>query len=210
MATSQQPAYTHSPPPRIAIKLKPHAHKLQREDGDHITKLFRKTSSGLELKHHVKPLVDPQRAIAVAQKVAEAARRNPKYKAVNFDEWYQVHFDSEQLKSINDEVPDGHAATRALQRHAHKLHDEDDVESAQVVGILCPPPTVKWQDDPRAKNQGYLDPAPAGIDVKYAWGFKGGDGAGTNVVDIERGWDLDHEDLVSTASAVQNSWVRRS
>lgn len=50
--------------------------------------------------------------------------------------------------------------------------------------------------NPRNTNQGYLDAAPAGIDARYAWGFPGGDGMGANMVDMEQGWNLNHEDLV--------------
>jgi hypothetical protein len=43
--------------------------------------------------------------------------------------------------------------------------------------------------------QGYLDPAPGGIDARYAWNFPGGNGAGFTVYDIESDWNLTHEDL---------------
>jgi hypothetical protein len=44
-------------------------------------------------------------------------------------------------------------------------------------------------------RQGYLDAAPAGIDARYAWALPGGRGAGVHVVDVEGGWDFEHEDL---------------
>lgn len=53
-----------------------------------------------------------------------------------------------------------------------------------------PPTTPNFQP-----NQGYLSPAPQGIDALYAWGFPGGDGAGTKFIDVEYGWHLTHEDL---------------
>jgi hypothetical protein len=62
-------------------------------------------------------------------------------------------------------------------------------------------PQVSPGDDPRFGNQGYLDPAPDGIDAEFAWprpdgtGFPGGDGANQRVIDLERGWTLNHEDL---------------
>jgi serine protease len=59
------------------------------------------------------------------------------------------------------------------------------------------PPPVTPADDPRNANQGYLDPAPDGIDAEYAWGFAGGDGAGQALVDMEWGWTLTHEDLAA-------------
>ena len=69
------------------------------------------------------------------------------------------------------------------------------VERAYV-DIPGPDPAVNADNDPRAVNQGYLDEAPEGIDARYAWTITGGDGAGQRVVDLERGWTLDHEDLV--------------
>ncbi|MCY9523670.1 S8 family serine peptidase [Paenibacillus larvae] len=51
--------------------------------------------------------------------------------------------------------------------------------------------------NPLFKKQGYLHPAPAGIDAQYAWGIPGGDGEGIMLVDMQlHGWLLDHEDLV--------------
>lgn len=58
-----------------------------------------------------------------------------------------------------------------------------------------PDPVVNAADDPRAANQGYLDPAPDGINAEYAWGFTGGDGAGQRFIDLEQGWTLNHEDI---------------
>jgi hypothetical protein len=46
--------------------------------------------------------------------------------------------------------------------------------------------------------QGYLDPAPEGIDARFAWkvwGSDGGRGLGVTFFDIEGGWNLDHEDF---------------
>jgi len=58
-------------------------------------------------------------------------------------------------------------------------------------------PVVDPTDDPRADNQGYLDPAPDAIDAEFAWGIIGGDGEGIGVIDMERGWTLNHEDLTA-------------
>ena len=44
--------------------------------------------------------------------------------------------------------------------------------------------------------QRYLDPAPAGIDARFAWTREGGQGQGVHIVDIERGWNFGHEDLL--------------
>lgn len=63
-------------------------------------------------------------------------------------------------------------------------------------------PPVMAIDDPRSMNQGYLDPAPDGIDAEYAWTRPGGDGAGVGFVDLERGWTLNHEDLAAAGITV--------
>jgi hypothetical protein len=72
------------------------------------------------------------------------------------------------------------------------------------------PPAVNPADDPRSPNQGYLDPAPDGIDAEYAWSFAGGDGAGQSLVDLEWGWTFNHEDLaahgISLISGINHSY----
>jgi Subtilase family len=73
------------------------------------------------------------------------------------------------------------------------LIDEVYLESGPV-----PPPMVNASDDPRSAKQGYLNAAPAGIDALYSWTYSGGDGmGGVQFVDMERGWTLNHEDLVA-------------
>jgi len=69
-----------------------------------------------------------------------------------------------------------------------------EVEQAQVY-VPAPDPLVDSTDDVRAVNQTYLDASPVGIDARYAWTFPGGDGQGQALVDLERGWTFDHEDL---------------
>jgi hypothetical protein len=44
-------------------------------------------------------------------------------------------------------------------------------------------------------RQTYLDPAPGGIDARYAWTQAGGRGAGVQVIDCEGAWRFTHEDL---------------
>lgn len=48
--------------------------------------------------------------------------------------------------------------------------------------------------------QGYLDPSPLGMDVRYAWALPGGHGENVRIVDIEYNWNLEHNDLLATAS----------
>lgn len=51
-------------------------------------------------------------------------------------------------------------------------------------------------------RQGYLGPAPAGIDAQYAWTVPGGRGGGVRVIDCEWGWRFTHEDLLVNQGGV--------
>ncbi len=51
-------------------------------------------------------------------------------------------------------------------------------------------------------RQKYLDPAPVGIDARYAWTLRGGKGDGINVTDCEWNWNLKHEDLATQIKGV--------
>jgi hypothetical protein len=58
---------------------------------------------------------------------------------------------------------------------------------------------VPRQTDPVHPRQTYLNAAPEGVGVRAAWAYEGADGKGQRFVDIERGWVLDHKDLVNGA-----------
>ncbi|MCX5202265.1 S8 family serine peptidase [Streptomyces sp. NBC_00237] len=51
-------------------------------------------------------------------------------------------------------------------------------------------------------RQGYLRPAPEGVDAPWAWARPGGSGEGVTVIDIEGAWQLGHEDLADKLSGV--------
>jgi len=72
----------------------------------------------------------------------------------------------------------------------------DDVELAYLEGAPTRPPEVQLAQVDDQPLQGYLNPAPEGIDASFAWPFSGGKGQQVQLVDVERGWDLDHQDLV--------------
>ncbi len=77
---------------------------------------------------------------------------------------------------------------------ANELNKLSSVEIAYLAPIGkdadIPPTTPNYE-----ASQGYLNPAPQGIDAKYAWTHSGGSGAGVKIIDIEQGWKLNHEDL---------------
>lgn len=63
-------------------------------------------------------------------------------------------------------------------------------DTLRVAASLNPAPTRDL-----TSYQGYLDPAPGGIDARFAWSLPGGRGGGVRIVDIEAGWNFSHEDL---------------
>jgi hypothetical protein len=50
--------------------------------------------------------------------------------------------------------------------------------------------------------QGYLGPAPGGVDAQYAWTKSGGKGIGIKMIDIEGAWNFSHEDMVQNQSGL--------
>lgn len=53
-----------------------------------------------------------------------------------------------------------------------------------------------------SSRQGYLWPAPEGIDAHWAWQRPGGTGQGVTIVDVEGAWQLGHEDLAAKLAGV--------
>ncbi|MFF4253226.1 S8 family peptidase [Streptomyces sp. NPDC001663] len=53
-----------------------------------------------------------------------------------------------------------------------------------------------------SSRQGYLRPAPEGIDAHWAWQRPGGSGQGVTVIDVEGAWQLGHEDLAAKLAGV--------
>jgi serine protease len=112
-------------------------------------------------------------------RLVELAReRDPAYGGHRFDRWYSV------------DAPPRISSEELVKR----LLGWEIVETARPDAPAIDP-VVSPADDPRSPNQGYLDPAPNGIDAEFAWTVAGGAGAGQRFVDLEQGWTLDHEDL---------------
>jgi serine protease len=132
----------------------------------------------------LRPVVNTPRE-AVDDLIQKAMGRDPEYRPAAFFTYYYI---------------DGPVETD-LDQLAAELREWQSVETAYV-DRPGPDPIVNAGDDPRSPNQGYLDPAPDGIDAEYAWTITGGDGAGQRVIDLERGWTLDHEDLVAQGATL--------
>lgn len=122
-----------------------------------------------------------------------------------------------EIKNLGKEIKDSnHISSNLLNYYIVETQDDIDVqalltkieksplvETAYLQEEEAPPEerlpnlSVNPYDEPRLTRQGYLEPAPLGINAPYAWGIKGGDGKGTTFVDMEYGWLFSHEDLVN-------------
>jgi hypothetical protein len=54
-------------------------------------------------------------------------------------------------------------------------------------------------------NQTYLGASPLGINANYAWTKNGGDGSGVKIIDMEQGYNSNHEDLPTPFIRVNDS-----
>jgi hypothetical protein len=167
-------------PLRIAIKFKSGGGELpQQLDGWRASlKGTAKALAPLRLL----PLFESQDLDRLSRLIDRARRNDPHYEPPDFSAWLQV------------ETPAG-ANADELAKGLRKLAN---VETAYVMRPGPPPLPVSPEDDRRNLNQGYQDAARKGIDARYAWDFLGGDGAGIGFVDLEQGWNLNHEDLKDT------------
>ncbi|MET8686445.1 S8 family peptidase [Streptomyces sp. NPDC004732] len=73
-------------------------------------------------------------------------------------------------------------------------HDLDEATRRRKEGMPATPDFTS--------RQGYLKPAPEGIDARWAWQRIGGSGEGVTVVDVEGSWQLRHEDLAAKLAGV--------
>lgn len=107
----------------------------------------------------------------------------------NLSKYHTVEAPDEHLERLADSfrqiegVEAAYVTPRAelayFQSKEMASHDED-----------APPVTPDF-----TARQGYLGPAPGGVDAQYAWTIPGGKGQGVKIIDIEGTWNFTHEDL---------------
>ncbi len=94
---------------------------------------------------------------------------------------------------------------RHVEKKAEKIVEDlnalDEVELAYRE-LEATDPAANPADDPHNADQNYQDPAPDGIDARWAWTQLNGEGAGVGFVDLEQGWFLNHEDFANKSPAL--------
>ena len=103
-------------------------------------------------------------------------------------EFFQVVAPEEDLKSLQAFVQEHEAVQAAFIKPPSTVPNIN-----QMTASPSAPATQTANFQPK---QGYLSPAPEGIDAMSAWQHPGGRGDGVNIIDLEWGWLFTHEDLI--------------
>lgn len=184
----EQPNFTEAP--ALAVKLSPSGQKQQQSNPKFLASFIQNIIAGTGITPIVEPVVTPESSDGVAQKVALATKLDPNYQPTDFSAWFEVTFE-DRRKELKDE-----AVPAWFPKVFSTLANIDEVENLHLL-VLQPPPAIDVTGDILVPRQGYLGPAPAGIDARFAWTVAGGDGAGASLIDVEQGWNWNHADLVS-------------
>jgi Subtilase family len=118
--------------------------------------------------------LEPECIIKLAVR-AEGMDRD--YQAPDFLSYYTIDC---PYKIYSDEI------LKSLLRHK-------EVELAYAEEGPAIPPSSAVIENSSWVHQGYLRPAPTGIDAVSAWDMEGGDGKGLKFIDIEQGWNPEPE-----------------
>ncbi len=105
-----------------------------------------------------------------------------------------LDFDVESMISIRQ--------TKDLETLQASFLKDPNVQAAYIKPAAQDPAVADWKTPDLSPNQGYLGAAPLGIDAQFAWKLSGGRGENVKIIDVEQGFDLEHEDLPSNFSGL--------
>ena len=116
--------------------------------------------------------------------------------------YYQVEAADERLDELAEELAQQEAIDAAYVKPPGEvpigpLGDDTSTTAAAPTGDAPPIASPSFE-----ARQIYLNAAPVGIDARFAWTRPGGGGSGANVIDLEWGWNFNHEDLRSNQGGV--------
>ncbi len=101
--------------------------------------------------------------------------------------YYHVEAPAGDLAGLAEELAGSEGVQAAYVKPASEPPELNDMAPAPED---APPSTPDF-----IAKQLYLEPAPGGVDARYAWTWPGGGGASVSIIDCEWGWRFDHEDL---------------
>ncbi len=135
--------------------------------------------------------VSPLFGLSTDRLQARAAARGPAADIAPLPSYYHVEAPEDRLEEIAEQLRADDAVATAYVKPPSQAPVAPD-EEGDHAPLADLPPT---QTPDFSSQQLYLDPAPGGIDAKYAWTLAGGRGEGVRIVDLEWGWNFGHEDL---------------
>ena len=165
--------------------------KIKKTDNDSFSDSFETDPRNAESQLDLKDVMEKFPDLTMERVFSSTSQQNLDQLSDSLDNEKKREIDL--LSFYRIEVPVGENIENILE----KLRKNNIIEEAYVEGGPTPPPVIKGNNNPRYSSQEYLKPAPVGINVPYAWNFKGGSGTGIQFVDLEQGWTLNHEDLLN-------------
>lgn len=153
----------------------------------HVSKL---ASIGSSPKVNIQPLFGP-----TEDRVrADVARMPNSEQLQDMPSFYHVDAPDEQLEELADSLMRVEEVAGAYIKPAGSPPVLNDMVPAAAEAPASTPDFTS--------RQGYLEPAPVGVDARFAWGFQGGRGSRVRIIDCEWGWRFGHEDLKSNQQGV--------
>jgi hypothetical protein len=148
--------------------------------------VVRQRSAGLSLQDLAAGLVKVPDLQEVINQVLPGAEIEPLFQPADSLDLLGRLVDYHRVKLPLGELP---------ARYIEALRGIEPIELVYEQGPPTQPPLVEPLATPDSISQGYLDPAPNGIDAEFAWRHPGGSGKDIKLIDIEQGWELRHSDL---------------
>ena len=145
--------------------------------------------------------LEPLFGISEERLLREAESRAPATDAEVSDlsVYYWVKAPDERLDELSERLQEQELIEAAYVKPPGEppVAPSDELEEAVETPIAAQPEGEGPPATPPdfTSRQGYLNAAPEGIDVRYAWTLPGGGGAGVNIIDLEWGWRFTHQDL---------------
>lgn len=109
--------------------------------------------------------------------------------------YYQVDVSDKRMDEVAEALLDQDVVAAAYVKPPTELPALANDKTADVNRMRAKRSTRAKATPLLVPEQGYMADAPGGIGVRCAWALPGGRGEGISVVDMERGWNFQHEDL---------------
>lgn len=149
------------------------------------------TAENVTLEPLFGPSEDAHRARAAA---ASPERARTEMALATF---YRVRADDERLDALATRLSEAPLIAAAYIKPPSEPAALMTAEAGLDVRREAPPATADFTG-----RQGYLGPAPGGVDAVWAATQPGGRGEGVGIVDVEGAWRFTHEDLVQNAGGL--------